>query len=466
MKKICQLIDCNYDIDVVGVSDDSRKIKDGYLFVATKGFYVDHFDYILNAVENGAVAVVCDRIVNIDVPVILVQNINECYIEICQKFYDVIPDDFSLIGITGTDGKTTTTTIVKQLLNGIVNTALIGTNGAFINDCHLVIDNTTPCISQLYEVLSKAKNGQCKNVVMEVSSEALLHRRLDNFKYSIIGYTNITGDHLNVHKTLDNYISCKLSLLKLLRPNGIAVVNGDDENCKHVKCDNMYTFGFDSDNDYVISDVKQMSKFVKFSITYNDIVYEIDSPFIGLYNVYNVAMAFIICLLYGLDSQYLIEKIRKLKPIDGRGEFLDFGQNYKVILDYAHTFNGIKNILDSVCNYKNIITVTGAAGGREKEKRKNIGKLILEKSDLCIFTMDDPRYEDPNDIIDQMVGERVGNYYRIIDRKLAIEKALSLATKDSVVLILGKGRDNYMAIGDKKVPYCDYDVIKNFYLNK
>ena len=141
MKKICQLIDCNYDIDVVGVSDDSRKIKDGYLFVATKGFYVDHFDYILNAVENGAVAVVCDRIVNIDVPVILVQNINECYIEICQKFYDVIPDDFSLIGITGTDGKTTTTTIVKQLLNGIVNTALIGTNGAFINDSHLVIDN-------------------------------------------------------------------------------------------------------------------------------------------------------------------------------------------------------------------------------------------------------------------------------------------------------------------------------------
>lgn len=466
MKKICQLIDCNYDIDVLGVSDDSRKIKKGYLFIATKGFYVDHFDYIFDAVKNGAAAVVCDRMVDINIPIILVENINECYIRICQQFYDVIPDDFYLIGVTGTDGKTTTTTIVRQLLNKKENTALIGTNGAFINDDCINIDNTTPCVSQLYEVLSKAKSEQCKNVVMEVSSEALLHNRLDSFKYSIIGYTNITGDHLNVHKTFDNYLKCKLSLLDLMKFDGVVVVNGDDVNCKHIHSRNMYTFGFNSDNDYVISDVKQLSNFVNFSIVNNDTIYKISSPFIGLYNVYNVAMAFIICLLYGVDSEYLIQNIKKLGSIDGRGELLDFGQDYKIILDYAHTYNGISSILDSVYNYKNIITVTGAAGGREKEKRKNIGRLILEKSDVSIFTMDDPRYEDPNDIIDQMVEGTTADYYRIIDRKAAIEKAFSLATKDSVVLILGKGRDNYMAIDDKKVPYSDYDVIKEYFLKR
>ena len=466
MKKICQLIDCDYDIDVFGVDDDSRNIREGYLFVATRGFNVDHFDYILDAVGNGAVAVVCDRPIDIDVPVILVENTNEIYIKICQKFYDVLPDDFYLIGVTGTDGKTTTTTIIRQLLNKIESTTLIGTNGAFIDGDCITLNNTTPCVSQLYDVLGKAKNAQCKNIVMEVSSESLLHNRLDNFKYSIIGFTNITGDHLNIHKTFDNYVNCKISLLNLLKDDSIVVVNGDDNNCKRISCRNMYTFGVNSDNDYVIRDVNKMSNFVNFSIVCKDNIYKISSPFMGMYNVYNVTMAFIICLLYGVDSEFLIKNIKNLQPIEGRGEILDFGQDYKIVLDYAHTYNGIKSVLDSVYDYKKIITVTGAAGGREKEKRKKIGKLVLDKSDICIFTMDDPRCEDPNDIIDQMVDGNSDNYYRIIDRKSAIEKAFSLATENSVVLILGKGRDNYMAIDDKKVPYCDYDIIEKYFLNK
>ena len=217
------------------------------------------------------------------------------------------------------------------------------------------------------------------------------------------------------------------------------------------------------DNDFVISDIKEYNKEVKFLISYSGKDYNIVSPLLGKYNVYNVTMAFAICLLSGIRAEQLIESIAKLKTISGRREYLDFGQDYDIILDYAHTYNGIKSILESVSNYKKIITVTGAAGGREKEKRPKIGSLVLDKSDIAIFTMDDPRYENVDDIIDQMVGDTKKEYFRVIDREEAIAKAFELADSDSIVLVLGKGRDNYMAIEDRKEIYSDYDVIKNYF---
>ena len=173
-------------------------------------------------------------------------------------------------------------------------------------------------------------------------------------------------------------------------------------------------------------------------------------------------MAFIISLLYGVDSKELISNIKKLTPISGRCEVLDFGQDYTIILDYAHTINGIENILDTFKNYNRIITVTGCAGGRDYEKRPVIGNMVISKSDISIFTMDDPRWEDVDDIIDEMVGNNL-DYIRIIDREEAINYALSIASIGDVVLILGKGRDDYMAIGDKKVKYNDYETIKRYF---
>ena len=461
--KICDLIECSYDFEVVGISDDSRDIKEGYVFVATKGFNVDHFDYINDAINNGAIFVVCDREVNINVPYVVVENINDYYVELCSKFYDVHPDEFNLIGITGTDGKTTTSTIIYQLMNGM---ACIGTNGVIINDEYFDTHNTTPCVSELYNSLSLIKKSNCKDIVMEVSSESLLHKRLKTFKYDVICFTNITEDHLNVHKTIEKYRECKLSLFDYLKEDGFAVINGDDENCKVIDGNNVYRIGFETDNDFVISDVKETSKFVKFLLVEKDKKYIIKSPLLGKYNIYNVAMAFVVCLLKGINSEELIKNIARLKPINGRREYLEFGQDYDIILDYAHTFNGIKCILESVSNYKKIITVTGAAGGREKEKRSKIGKLVLEKSDVSIFTMDDPRYESVDEIIDQMVGDTDKDYLRIIDRKKAISKAFEIADKDSVVLILGKGRDNYMAIEDRKEKYSDYETIKEYFIEK
>lgn len=464
MKKLNELVDCLYDIDILGVCDDSRNVCEGYLFVATKGYYVDHFDYITDAINKGAVAVISDRLVaDISVPNIVVNDINDFYIDICSKFYNVSPDEFNFVGVTGTDGKTTTTSVISQIINKIYKCAYIGTNGSMINDNFFPTSNTTPCISELFQCLNFVKSNNCKEVVMEVSSEALLHKRLKNFRYDFAVFTNITEDHLNIHKTIDEYRKCKFKLLDLVKEDGLVIINGDDDNCRLIDCQNMYTVGVNLYNDFVISNVKENIKSVNFDICYKGTLYSINSPLLGLYNVYNVAMAFAVCLLKGISVDIIVTAIRNLTVIKGRREYLDFGQSYTIILDYAHTYNGIKSMLESVKKYRKIITVTGAAGGREKEKRPKIGKLILEKSDITIFTMDDPRYEDVNEIIDQLASDSMIEYLRIIDRKLAIYKAFELADDDTVVLILGKGRDNYMAVGDKKNPYCDYDVIKEYF---
>lgn len=461
--RINELFDTEYEFEIAGIVDDSRNVRENYLFVATKGFNVDHFDYIDTAILNGAVAIVADREVNVKVPVFYVNNINDFYVDLCKKFNNILDDDFKYIGITGTDGKTTSSTIVYQILSKAIKTALIGTNGLFISDEHFDTNNTTPCISELYNVLGVAKNKECKQIVMEVSSEALLHERVNKLKYSIIGYTNITEDHLNVHGTIENYIACKMKLLDLLSDDGIVIYNGDDVNLCQIKTPNKYSYGVNSDCDFTISDIVEKDNSANFVITYDNKRYEIHSPLVGMYNIYNITLAFAICLFSGLDSELIISSIKVLKPILGRREYLDFGQDFDIILDYAHTFNGIKNILESVKNYKKVITVTGAAGGREKEKRGKIGEIVLEKSDVVVFTMDDPRYEDVDEIINDLAGNTTKEYFRIKDRRDAIYFALNVADCNSVVLILGKGRDNYMAIEDKKVPYCDYDVIKDFY---
>lgn len=461
MKKIKEIIDCDYDTEIFGITDDSRNVQEGYLFVATKGYNVDHYDYIEDAIEKGCSFVICDRKISFKIPHLIVDNINDVFFKCCKRFYDVNLDWYRFIGITGTDGKTTTTSIVKSLIR---NASYIGTNGLSVGNINISTNNTTPCIDELYKDLMIIKENNCSNTVMEISSEALLHGRVDNFKFDIVGFTNITGDHLNVHGTFDNYVNSKLKLLDLVKDNGYIVVNGDDVNLQKIKRKNMLTFGFSDENEYKICHVNYMSNYTEIIVKRCHEIIKIKSPFMGRHNVYNVVMAFVICRLLGMDKNTLLKRISELNDVKGRCEVLDFGQKYKIVLDYAHTINGIENILNTFSGQR-IITVTGSAGGREKEKRSTIGKIVMDKSDIAIFTMDDPRNENVDDIIDQMVQDG-SDYIRITNREEAINRALDMATSDDVVLILGKGRDNYMAIGDKKVKYCDYDVVKNYFRGK
>ena len=231
MKNINELISCDYDVLLTGITDDSRLVEDGFLFVATKGYNVDHYDYIKDAISNGCAFVICDREISFDIPYMIVSDINSFFVELCRKFYDVSLDSMSFIGITGTDGKTTTTTIVKELIG---DCAYIGTNGVEVEDKNFSTNNTTPCISELYQDLSIIQKSSVHNVSMEVSSEALLHERVNGIFFDVIGFTNVTGDHLNVHKTFKNYVKCKMKLLNFVKKDGFVVYNGDDDILKTI----------------------------------------------------------------------------------------------------------------------------------------------------------------------------------------------------------------------------------------
>ena len=464
VKKLSQLVDYDgIDVDILGVATDSRNVKSGYLFVATKGFHVDHYDYIDDAIKNGACAVVVDRESEFSVPTILVDDIDTVLVSICERFYDVSSHDFKFIGITGTDGKTTTSMITRNLLNYCIPTAYIGTNGLYCGNDIFPTFNTTPCVEELYYYFSIIKKYHCKVIVMEVSSEALLHHRVDSILFDVVAFTNITEDHLNIHKTVENYRSCKFRLASLCQEHGLVIVNGDDINCRLLDVNQKLCFGFSDDNDCVISDVKKCQNNVHFSIRCHDGKYSIQSPFQGIYNVYNVTLAWIIANSFLRCPELLIENISKLPVVEGRREVFSTSQGFDILLDYAHTANGIFNLLQSLSDYSRVIVVTGAAGGREVEKRPKIGDILFQNSDYIVFTSDDPRYENPKDIFLQILGNHTEEKYSFIeDRERAIFYALDLAKPGDVVAVIGKGRDNYMAILDQRIPYSDYDVISKF----
>lgn len=463
MKRLNQLVECEFEIEISGIATDSRNIENGYLFIATKGFNVDHFDFIEDAIEKGAVAVIVDRPGRFSVPTIVVSNISQVLLTICEKFYNVSSREFHFIGITGTDGKTTTATITRNLLNTYIPTAYLGTNGLFCGDDIYPTSNTTPCIEELYYYFSIIKEHKCKIVVMEVSSEALLHHRVDSILFDAIGYTNITEDHLNIHKTLENYRNCKFQLANLCRADATVFINGDDENCLLLDTNNIVKYGVNEKNDCVISNVKKCKDNTKFTLSYHQHSYIVNSPFFGLYNVYNVVLAWLLARSLSIVDNNLIDDISHLPLVMGRRELFFDKRGFTVLLDYAHTENGILNLLQSLSGYSRVVVVTGAAGGREVEKRPKIGNILFRYADYVIFTADDPRYENPKNIALDMINDYSGNNYTFIsNRQEAIEYAFQNAQKGDVIAIIGKGRDNYMAILDKRIPYSDYDeIMKN-----
>ncbi len=469
MKKLSELVECSYDVLIKNIKTDSRQVEPGDLFVCIHGLYFDRHDFIDQAIEKGAVAIIVDKKTSCKVPVVMVNNTNVTLLEICEKFYDDPSSKLTMIATTGTDGKTTVAMMIWQLLSENHSVAYLGTNGLHFQKEESITSNTTPIPEQLYAYLDRVvkKNGSV--VSMEVSSESLVHQRVNRIKFDMAILTNITEDHLNVHKTIEEYIKAKGKLFTLVKEKGICLLNHDDSHYEEMLpyCQNkqVYTYGKHPESDFQISQITYGKK-AKFCITYRNETVEVESPYFGTYNVWNLTAAFAVCYLLGEDSNELLVRIKKMKPIPGRGEWLDYGQDYKVLLDYAHTENAIFNVLKMIKQYshRRVITVMGSAGGREKEKRKGMGNIALTLSDLVIFTMDDPRNESVDEIIDDLVsGSDKKNYRRIFDRKQAIDYALSIAQKDDVVAILGKGRDHYMAVGDQYLSYCDGDVIKEYY---
>ena len=468
MKKLSDLYKGYPDIYINDIKINSKEVEKGDIFVCIKGATTDRHDYVKDAIANGAVAIVASKELDVNIPVIYVKDTNKEFYKLAAFFYDNPQDKLELISVTGTNGKTTTARIIQDLI-GKDKCGYIGTNGIIYNGYSRTSKNTTPDADKLYKYFSKFSKANCKYASMEVSSEALFYGRTQNLKFKVAIFTNITEDHLNTHKTIRNYVACKQRLFTQVSDDGFSILNIDDkyfESTYKKAKGTILTYG-KKKSTLQIKEIKEYLHKTTITFKYKNRLHTVNSPLLGEFNAYNLCAAILTLLALNFDLQTIIKNIKNIEVPKGRVEFLDFGQDFKILLDYAHTtdaFDKLYNLLYKVKKKKRIITVTGSAGGREHEKRKEMGKLILEKSDYVIFTMDDPRNEDVNEIIDELISDSKNiNYERVIDRKKAIYKAFELAGKNDIVLIAGKGNDNYMAIGNKYLPYNDTKTIKQYF---
>ena len=465
MKKLSELYSGYPDILINDIKINSKEVHENDLFVCTMGVTTDRHDYVLDAIKNGAVAIVASKKIDVSVPVIYVDDTNKELVNLCRKFYDY-HDELDIIGITGTNGKTTVARIIKDLIGN--KCGYMGTNGIISKSFNEKIRNTTPDADRLYKYFRKFIDDDCKYLSMEASSEAFFRNRLDSIMFKVGIITNITEDHLNVHKTIENYVASRQEIINHIKSDGVLILNTDDKyylDTRNKTSGKVLTFG-KNNADLEIVKVKEFINKTDITLKYQDKLYDIISPLLGEFNVYNLCAAILTLLVLNYSIEEIIKNISNIKVPKGRMEFLKCHDGYNVIIDYAHTPDAFKKIYEFLNKVKTgkIITVTGSAGGREHEKRKDMGKIVLDNSDYCIFTMDDPRNEDVNTIIDELVSETdKTNYERIIDRKEAIKKALYMANKDDIILIAGKGDDNYMAVGNEYLPYSDKDVVSSYF---
>ena len=473
MKRLNELYpDCGYDTLIKSIKINSKEVNEGDLFVCTMGVTADRHDFIDDAIRNGASAIMVSRDVGRkSVPVIKVPDTNREFPFLCQKFYDYPDKKMRMIGVTGTDGKTSVSTIIQTLIGSNL-CGYIGTNGRSCASFKGDNPNTTPDADKLYAYLDEFVKFGCKYTAMEASSEAFFRGRLQAMMYDVSVYTNITKEHLNIHGSFENYVQCKLQLFKQTKPDGFCVLNADDELFQVVKqaCSaTVLTYGMKSDNTLQIVDFKLYPNKTTITFKYKDKTFDVLSPLLGDFNVYNLAAGLLSALALGFKLEDLIENISKIK-VDGRLEMLNTNTPYYVMVDYAHTPNGISKLLNFVhtLDINRSIVVIGAAGERDHQKRPLMGKTVCDNATYAIFTYEDPRSEDPLDIINMMVQDikdTYTNYSIVVDRREAIQKAIDMAQPKDIVLILGKGNETYQKLKSGTIEFNDvneaYQAVAN-----
>lgn len=455
---------------MINIKIDSRKIKPGDTFVAIKGTTVDGHDFINKAIENGATKIVAERDINISVEKEIVEDTNKWLTDYISSHYANEANELNLIAVTGTNGKTTTAYLTYQILNKLGSkTAYIGTIGFYIPDEDIVeLPNTTPNILDLYDLILTAKQKGCKNVMMEVSSHALHQERVKGLKFKVAAFTNLTQDHLDYHKTMENYLAAKKLILNQLE--GPMIINKDDQYADSWLKDysNTKTFGLNGTDYKIISynDTKH-GTYIKFNTPEKE--YEVETNLRSTFNVYNylTSLSLINNLGYSIDD--ILNITPEIYPPKGRCEQIKVKEG-EAVVDYAHTPDAVEKIVKAFTENKKgrVITLVGCGGDRDPKKRPIMGKIAAENSDYVIFTSDNPRTEDPKKIMDDiLVGVKTNNYEVELDRREAIKKALDMIKKDDVVLILGKGHEDYQILGHEKVHLDDAEEVRKYIeLNK
>ncbi len=455
----------NSDVEICGIAYDSRKVKPGYLFVAIKGFETDGHKYIESAIKNGAAAVVGEDDVKCAVTYVKVPDSRKALAVCGAQFYDNPQNKLKIIGVTGTNGKTTTTYLIRQILmlKGI-RCDLIGTNQTIIGDEEIESSRTTPESLDLFECFYKMVQSGGEYVVMEVSSHSLDLDRVYGVTFETALITNITQDHLDFHKTMDNYANAKAKLFSVSK-SGAA--NADDKYAPVITgkatCA-MTTYSIDEDADIKAENLRMSERGVIFDIKLNGEIREIRLGIPGKFSVYNALGAICVCLNLGIDIADIEKGLVLAKSIKGRIEVVHTPTPYTVIIDYAHTPDGLVNIISAVRGFaKNrVITVFGCGGNRDSSKRPQMGKIAEELSDIAIVTSDNPRCEEPAAIIkDILAGMQKTNHIVVENRKEAIRHAMEIAQENDIIILAGKGHETYQEIEHVKYDFDERIVVKD-----
>ncbi len=464
------------DQDILGIAYDSRKVEPGFLFVAIPGTAVDGHDFIDQAIERGAVAVVCQKEVHVPTTVIriMVEDSRLALASLSAGFYGHPDREMRLIGVTGTNGKTTTTNLIKWLLEkGGHKTGLVGTICNMAGDKQLPSDHTTPESLELFQLFHTMREEGCTYVSMEVSSHALAQGRVSACHFAGAVFTNLTQDHLDYHGSMGAYLRSKVKLFKMLDPdegeNRYGVVNINDKSC-YAFMDNckapVLTYGSDEDGITLrLLYYMPATSGTTFALTYEGQLYKAQMPLIGKFNVYNALAAMAVALREGMSMEEVLAALAEAPQVPGRFELVDEGQNFTVVVDYAHTPDGLKNVLSSARKLKprRLITVFGCGGNRDKGKRPMMGHIAGSFSDVVIITSDNPRKENPLDIIGQIeegIREVDNNYLVEENREKAIGMAINMAEGGDMIVIAGKGHEDYQILADETIHFDDREVVR------
>lgn len=427
---------------------DSRKIKQGDIFIALKGALVDGHKFIDKAIENGASAIIIsEKLTELKdgIGYFLVEDLRGKLGKIASNFYKNPEKELKIIGVTGTNGKTTTTYLIEQIL-GESKVARIGTVEYKIGDEIIEAPNTTPESLDIIKMCKKSVDKGLKYLVMEVSSHGLTSGRVDMLEFDVAVFTNLTPEHLDYHKDMEDYFNAKKILFKKLKDSKNGVINIDDEYGRRIYKE----FGGMT---YSLKEKADLDL---------ELIKEINPSLLGKFNMYNLLAAIGVGKILNINLDTIKERAREIKGAPGRFEPVLVGQEFKVVVDYAHTGDALENILQGVTDLKTngkIITVFGCGGDRDRIKRPVMAEVSERYSDLVIVTSDNPRTEDPNKIIDDIVkGFKNKNYIVEIDRKEAIKKAVLKAEKDDIILIAGKGHETYQILGTTKIHFDDREI--------
>lgn len=470
------------DLDIKGIDSNSKNIKEGYMFIAIKGFSTDGHTYINNAIKAGAKAIMVEEGCDLksielpeDVTLIMTKDTREALAKCSCNFYGNPSRKFKLIGVTGTKGKTTTTFMIKEILEkaghkvGLIGTIATYINGKVISES----SRTTPESIELQKIFADMVEQGVEYVVMEVSSQSLKLHRVDGCQFDIVVFTNFSEDHISEkeHPDMKDYFESKLKLFKMC-DNGI--INVDDLQVTKIPSmfpeSNIMTYGIDNACDVLAKDITITNSYVDFRVKITDRNERVKVSIPGRFSVYNSLAAICVAKKIGIPSDKVIEALAEIR-VPGRSEMVDNKKEIPIMIDYAHSPESLQNILSAVKSYTRgkVISVFGCGGDRDKGKRPIMGEISGRIADFTFITSDNPRTEKPEEIVKEIedgIKKTKGNYKVVVDRTEAIKEAIKMATKLDIIVLAGKGHEPYQEINGEKYPYDERIIVKEIMENK